>query len=113
MHELSIVISILESVEQNANSHKAKVIHEIDLEIGELSGVEFDALEFAFQHAPKSSLLEKVKFNISKIGPVAKCQSCEYEFETKEYASSCPKCKSFRTEIIKGNELRIKSFSMD
>ena len=113
MHELSIVINILDTVEETAISHNAKVVHEIELEIGELSGIEFDALEFAIKHAPKSSLLENVKFNILRIKPVAKCQVCYHEFETNEYASNCPKCNSFKTEIIKGNELKIKSFSMD
>ncbi|MFW5793776.1 MAG: hydrogenase maturation nickel metallochaperone HypA [Bacteroidota bacterium] len=113
MHELSIVTSILDTIEENAISHNASIVHEIELEVGELSGVEFEALEFATEHAPKSELLKNVKFNIVKVKPVAKCQLCQFEFETSEYASVCPKCKSFKTEIIKGNELKIKSFKMD
>ncbi|MBS4013529.1 MAG: hydrogenase maturation nickel metallochaperone HypA [Bacteroidetes bacterium] len=113
MHELSIVTNILDTIEENAISHNATIVHEIELEVGELAGVEFDALEFAMEHAPKSELLKNVKFNILKVKPIAKCQICQFEFETSEYASDCPKCKSFKTEIIKGNELKIKSFKMD
>ncbi len=113
MHELSIVTNILDTVEDSATSNNAKVVYEIELEVGELAGVEFDALEFAIEHAPKSTLLNKVKFNILKVKPIAKCSVCNFEFETSEYASNCPNCNSFKTEIIKGNELKIKSYKMD
>jgi hydrogenase nickel incorporation protein HypA/HybF len=113
MHELSIVMNILETVEEKATEMNAKVVHEIEMEVGTLSGVEFDALDFALENSPKSPLLDKVRFQIHKIQPVARCGDCDHEYETTEYATPCPHCKSIRTELVKGNELRIKSFKMD
>lgn len=113
MHELSIVMNILETVEDSAIEHKATGVSVIELEIGLLSGIEFDALEFAFEHAPKSKILQNVKFLINKIQPSARCAECQHEFETNEFAAHCPKCNSFRTEIIKGDELRIASYRME
>ncbi len=113
MHELSIVVNILDVVEENAARHNATVVHEIEMEVGELSGVEFDALSFAMEHAPKSEMLKDVTFTIRRIQPVARCNECDHPFATNEYSTACPHCGSFKTEIIRGNELRIKSFNMD
>ncbi len=113
MHELTIITNILNIVEENARLHNAFVVHEIELEIGELAGVEFDALEFAIEHSHKSEILKNVKFNIKRITPLVRCIDCRNEYETAEYISQCRKCNSFRNEIIKGNELRINSFRME
>jgi len=113
MHELSIAMQIIETVEENALSRKATVIREVELEIGELSGVEFDALNFAFEHAPANPLFKNAVFKIIPIKPLAQCLDCLNEFETGHYGNPCPKCQSVSTELIKGNELRIKSFSYD
>jgi len=113
MHELSIVSGILDTVEENAEKHGAVSVTEIELEIGLLSGVEYDALTFAIEHAPKTGLLKNVCFQIHKIKPLAQCNDCKYEFETLEYAKACPKCNSKQTTLIKGTELKIKSFSFD
>lgn len=113
MHELSIVMNILETVEDSALQHQAVRVLEIELDAGLLSGVEFDALDFAFEHAPKSNILQNVKFLLNKIQPLARCNDCQHEFETSEYTTPCPQCQSFRTEIIRGDELKIKSYKME
>jgi hydrogenase nickel incorporation protein HypA/HybF len=113
MHELSIVMNILETVEETAVNHNATVVHEIEMEVGVLSGIEFDALDFAFENSPKPALLQNVKFVVHRIQPKAKCLDCGNEFETEQYSTPCPRCNSVKTEILCGNELRIKSFKMD
>lgn len=47
MHELSIVMSILDIAQKQANMAQAKVVEEIELEIGELSGIEKMSFDFA------------------------------------------------------------------
>lgn len=113
MHELSIVMNILNTVEESAIAHKATVVSEIELEIGLLSGVEFNALDFALENAPKSIIFQNVKLLLNKIQPFARCNDCRHEFETSEYTTPCPQCQSFRTEIIRGDELKIKSYRME
>ncbi len=113
MHELSIVMNILNTVEENATKHNASVVHEIEMDIGELAGVEFDALNFAISNSPKTGLLKNVEFKINKIKPIAQCNHCNHQFETTGYANPCPKCQSSKTTIIKGNDLKIKSFKID
>ena len=113
MHELSIVSNIFDIVEENAAKHKATIVHEIELDIGELAGVEFDALDFALANAPRSNILKDARVVINKIQPKAKCQDCYHIFITTEFSANCPRCTSTQTKIISGHELKIRSFRMD
>ena len=49
MHELSIAVNIVEIAEENARKEDAKLISEIELEIGSQSGVVLEALELALE----------------------------------------------------------------
>jgi hydrogenase nickel incorporation protein HypA/HybF len=113
MHELSITMSILEIVEENAKTLNAKIVHEIEIDIGELSGVDFDAMEFAMEHAQKPEMMQNVKFVINRIPARAKCNNCEHEFELSDYYTAFPKCKHFEHEIFQGKELKVKSIKID
>lgn len=47
MHELSVVMSIIKTAEDEARKNNAIGIEEIELDIGELSRVEITAFDFA------------------------------------------------------------------
>jgi hydrogenase nickel incorporation protein HypA/HybF len=64
MHELSIAYSIVELAEEQASSRNASEIEEIELEIGQLAGVEIQTLTFALQSVVKGTRLEKARIVI-------------------------------------------------
>ena len=109
MHELSIVQNILEIADQEVKKARAKKVDEIDLDIGILSGIEMDALLFAWEACIPDTVLEKANRNINRISAIAQCTDCNHQFETKDYFAQCPACGDFLTELIKGKELKIKS----
>jgi hydrogenase nickel incorporation protein HypA/HybF len=113
MHEMSIAINIVEIAEERARLENATEVVEIDLEVGELAGVVYDALDFALSSAVKNTLLENAKINVTKIPGLAQCQRCMHEYPTDDYFSGCPVCGDFMTEIIKGKELRVKSITVE
>ena len=51
MHEMSIVLGIVKIAENEAQKAGVSSFTAIDLEIGNLSGVEWDALDFAWEAA--------------------------------------------------------------
>jgi len=112
MHELSIVLSILETVEEQARTHNALKVESLDLVIGSLSGVEMEALEFAWEVAVPGTILAHTKRNILAVQALARCTSCKHEFNVNELFEPCPECGSFRVEILKGKELQIKSLTL-
>ncbi len=113
MHELSIAVSILEIAEENAKKLNAKIVHEIEMDIGELSGVEYDAMGFAMEHAPKIEILKDVKLIINRIPGKARCNACHHEFELSDFYTPCTQCGKFDHEIFQGKELRVKAIKID
>jgi hydrogenase nickel incorporation protein HypA/HybF len=109
MHELSIAMSIVEIAEENVKQSNVTTVSEIELEVGELSGVVFEALEFAMEEAVRDTVLKDAIRKIIRIPGVAKCNECGFEFGTEDIYTPCPKCASFDSEVIKGKELRVKS----
>lgn len=113
MHELSITLNILNIVEENARDLNAKIVHEIEVDIGELSGVDNDALQFAMQCTVKRGLLEHAKLVINNIPAKARCNTCNHKFDVSDFYSECPKCNSFDHDIYQGKELKIRSIKID
>lgn len=113
MHELSITMNILNIAEENARSLNAKIVHEIEIDIGELSGVDTEALQFAMQCTTKSELLEYAKLVINRIPAKARCNTCNHEFDISDFYAECPKCNSFDHDIYQGKELKIRSIKID
>lgn len=113
MHEMSIAMNIVDIVEEELEKAHATVVSQIELEIGTLSGVVLEALEFALDEAVKKTPLENAEIKIEKVSGRASCKHCGYVFESEDYFSSCPQCKSMETEIIQGKELRIKSLLVE
>ena len=75
MHELSIARSIVELVEEQADNRGASVVEELELEIGHLSGVEIQTLEFALDSAIKGSKLENKAFIGKMVSQSLHCPS--------------------------------------
>ena len=59
MHELSIAMNIIDIAGEYAAKANTKTINEIEIEVGELSGVVIEALEFAMENAKKIRFLKK------------------------------------------------------
>lgn len=109
MHELSIVMSIISIAQEQAEKANASVIEEIELEIGTLSGIEIQALEFAWQQGCKNTILQQANKKINIIPARAKCSDCNTEFDIQNYYDACPVCGEHLLTILQGKELRVKS----
>lgn len=113
MHEMSIAISIVDIVCKKANEENAKNINNIVIDVGELSGIMIDALEFGFEAATKNTLADGAKLKINKIQGKAYCKNCDKPYYLKNEYSPCPTCNDFNFELQEGKELNIKSFNID
>ena len=58
MHEMSIAMNIVDIAVQTAKANKAKKINSISVEIGALSGVVPEALEFCFEAATQNTMAQ-------------------------------------------------------
>ncbi|MEZ4841124.1 MAG: hydrogenase maturation nickel metallochaperone HypA [Flavobacteriaceae bacterium] len=112
MHELSIALGIVKIAEAETAKANAKEVERIELEIGELAGVEIDSLDFVWDTAVKDSVLEKAEKHINIIKGIGKCIDCYTEFEMHYIYDTCPNCNSNLKSILKGKELRVKTLDV-
>ncbi len=112
MHELSIVMGIVKIAEDETAKVKENTVAKIELEIGQLAGVELDALNFVWESAVKDSVLEQALKTIIEIPGKAICADCDCEFYLNNIFDSCPNCNSNFKGIIQGKELRVKSLEV-
>jgi hydrogenase nickel incorporation protein HypA/HybF len=109
MHELAIAEDILEIVRIEAEKNAVVKIVKVELEIGKLSGVDIEALQFALETIEKRTLFINTIFCIEGINGLGMCKMCQSEFEMQELLSVCPTCKSQPSSILKGKEMKVLS----
>jgi hydrogenase nickel incorporation protein HypA/HybF len=112
MHELTLAGNIIKIVASEAGRAGVASVQEVCLEIGLLAGVEYDSLEFALKALVSGTVMETAAITIEKPGGAAKCNSCGYEFPFGNFMGSCEMCGSVDLQIVRGNELRVKSISI-
>jgi hydrogenase nickel incorporation protein HypA/HybF len=107
MHELRIATEIIETIQAEMNRRRLERIGEIGLAIGALSGVDPEALSFAFEASVTGTSLENSRMNIDFIPVEGRCLECHNEFSVYDLCFVCPKCGSGKLDIIRGQELNI------
>ena len=108
MHELGVVISVVNSVEDFARRNNIEVIDTLVLQIGELSAMIPHYIEAVYPAAVEGTLLENTKLNIEILPGNALCKGCSSVFNVRVNNSTCPKCSSHQWELIGGREFLIK-----
>ena len=109
MHELSIVMSIVDIAQSQAQQAHAQAIEEIELDIGNLAGVELDALEFAWPQGVKNTMLEKAVKRINRIEGLASCRDCNNKFTIGNFCEAGAECDGHRIRDLKRRGLRGRS----
>jgi hydrogenase nickel incorporation protein HypA/HybF len=113
MHELSIAMSIVDSVIEAAERENASRVNAFTLEIGSLSGIDRESLEFALTSAVLNTVLESIPYKIDIIQARGQCPGCLAEFVVEELFNPCPHCGSFNPRILSGREMKIKSIEIE
>ena len=106
-------MNIVEICIDEVKKAEAKKVTGVELEIGTMSGIESDALEFSWDVAINNSILEGAGLIIHKIEATARCVECGTEFVMEDVFGLCPSCGKYRNEILSGKELRIKAITIE
>jgi hydrogenase nickel incorporation protein HypA/HybF len=113
MHELSLMEGMVADLEAEAAKQGFARICRIRLEVGRLSGVEVEALRFAFGPATEGSLAEGADLEILEIAGTGRCQACGAEVEIAARFDPCPACGDGFVQVSGGTELRIKDLDVE
>ena len=113
VHEMSIAMNVVEIATDTARRNKARKINRIELDIGALSGIIPDALEFCYESACKDTMAEGSELVLNIIRAEATCEHCGHAFQTSEMVSKCPECGEMVFQIEGGKELRVRAINVD
>ncbi|WP_163833773.1 hydrogenase maturation nickel metallochaperone HypA/HybF [Spartinivicinus ruber] len=100
MHELSIIQALL----QQLRPYTDKNIRKIWIEVGGLSCVDPDRLQFCFEIVKQQADLAEAELVIDNPRGQARCNNCQKLFELVRLGLPCP-CGSYDYTLISGRQL--------
>ena len=112
MHELTVAIQIRRGLETELASDEGTLVADVvRVQVGALSGIVPEALQFAWPHAvADSATLGSARLDIDWVDVQLLCVACNDAYTLTEFRSlRCPHCRSPDVEIIAGDELDIAS----
>ncbi len=114
MHELSIALNILSTVQDYALENQVKEVKDIHVKIGKLQAVVPDSLEFMFNQVKEQFPAAKnAKIHMNFIDIKATCDICNETFTMEFLNLICPNDSSHSLRITQGNELLIESMDIE
>jgi hydrogenase nickel incorporation protein HypA/HybF len=109
MHELTVAVQIRRVLESELVGDGDLVAERVRVQVGALTGIVPEALEFAWPHAVADSpLLGSATLEIEWIEASLACRSCSATHRTANLRSlRCPVCHSPDIDVTGGDELDI------
>jgi len=118
MHEFSIASTLVESVLEFAAAPPPKKVLRVLLQVGELTCVEPDQLEFCYASIIPETALSESRLEIERVTAEVKCPHCHYAGPPKYWEDAhaaapvatlqCPQCGK-ATETTRGHDCTIRT----
>ena len=113
MHEMALTESIVEIALEEARKQGARKVTRVFLDVGALSCVVPEALEFCFSAVANGTAAEGAKLEIERIAGAGWCLDCEKTVALAERFDACPECGGARVRMTAGDELRVREMEID
>jgi hydrogenase nickel incorporation protein HypA/HybF len=107
MHEMGIASSVLEALEKEARRFPGARLAKAGLRVGELAGVDRDALSFCFEAIARDTPWESLVLEIEYCPRRHRCPRCDAVFVVQAYEFACPFCGDEHTIFAGGDELEL------
>ncbi|MBE7415344.1 MAG: hydrogenase maturation nickel metallochaperone HypA [Deltaproteobacteria bacterium] len=109
MHEMSITMSLLDTIRAEMEKAALKELRSVRIRVGELTAVEPEALRFCFEASIKGTPFEGAALEIEEAPLRGRCKDCGNVFRIIKFERTCPGCGCSSVEMAGGNELDIVS----
>lgn len=87
MHELGIVLNVIDRVEEIAKENKVKKVTKLTLEIGEVSSIVPSYFSDCFEWAKKKTdYMKDTELEMIILEGLSYCRDCKKTYKTTEYA---------------------------
>jgi hydrogenase nickel incorporation protein HypA/HybF len=108
MHELSIALRIVKSLNEELANEGDLTVSVVTIQVGALTGLVPEALQFSWDMATDSSRLQGSKLNLEWVDAAGFCPECQVDRTLTNLQSfRCPTCRTPIQQITGGNELEI------
>ena len=113
MHELSIVASLFEILEEKALEKGSKKIISVKLQVGKLSGVVPEFLITAFDMYKKNTIAHDAELEIEDVPLKIQCKSCGQIMTKDDFVFICQYCGSQNLDTLSGTELLLEKMELE
>ena len=111
MHEYSLMLALMERVEQEAASRRAVAVHRVRIRIGALSGVEPDLLESAFSIVRVATICQNAAIEITRVPAQWECSRCQSPLNAGDLLQ-CAVCGA-PARLASGDEMLLEQIEME
>jgi hydrogenase nickel incorporation protein HypA/HybF len=113
MHEMALAQGVLEVIEDYAARQRFHAVKTVWLEIGELSGVEPEAIAFCFGAVARGSIAQDARLEIVPLAGRGLCPGCGEIVALRQRFDPCPGCGSYGVQPREGLEMRVRELEVD
>ena len=113
MHEMALTESIVEIAVEAAEKQGARKVKRVFVDVGALSHVEPDALQFCFAAVSAGTIAEGAELEIARIPGAGWCVDCRKSVPIAERFGACPECGRYHVQMTAGDELRVREMEVE
>lgn len=113
MHELALCEGIIDIVNSEAKENKFERVLEIELKVGEYSGIVSQCIREFFPVAAAGTPAENAELTISVIPGSFKCPECGYEGPVDRRKACCPDCGGYGIKMVSGREFFVEQLKVE
>lgn len=113
MHEMSLCEGVMQLIEANAAETGFTRVCGVQLEIGELAGVDTEALRFSFEVVTRGTMADAASLAIAPVPGQAWCMACSSTVHVSRRIDPCPECGSHQLQVTGGDDMMLKSLEVE
>jgi hydrogenase nickel incorporation protein HypA/HybF len=111
MHEYSIVQSLMGHIEAQARAHGATAVRHVAVRIGELSGVDPELLQSAYDLVRERSICAGAPLSITAVAAQWVCRQCSRAVPSGG-PLRCPACAA-PARLVSGDEILLERLELE
>ncbi len=113
MHEMALTESIVEIAVEAAKEQRAATVKRVIVDVGALSQVEPEALQFCFAAVAAGTIAEGAELEIARVPGAGWCIDCGKSVPLDERFGACPECGGYHVQMTGGDELRVREIEVE
>lgn len=113
MHEMAVTQSILDIAIQHAKQAGASQITQIDLIIGEMTGIVDESVQLYFDFLSRDTIAAGAALVFDRRPAAFRCRECHTTYHPEGIDWRCPACEALTFEVVSGREFQVASIQVD